>query len=88
MKNILKTHGIESVVLREYLKTGMGEIPPNEAWVELWILDEWRSKEAQEIIEEAQEDADTEQEAWLCPKCGEELEGQFDRCWKCGAVRR
>jgi hypothetical protein len=22
---------------------------------------------------------------WKCPKCGEQLEGQFDSCWKCAA---
>jgi hypothetical protein len=24
---------------------------------------------------------------WTCPQCGEECEGQFARCWKCGADR-
>jgi hypothetical protein len=23
---------------------------------------------------------------WNCPKCGEEIEDQFDSCWKCAAV--
>ena len=22
---------------------------------------------------------------WICPKCGEKLEDQFDSCWKCAA---
>ena len=22
-----------------------------------------------------------------CPKCGEEVEDQFDECWNCGAER-
>ena len=25
---------------------------------------------------------------WKCPRCGEELESQFDTCWKCGTVRK
>ena len=24
---------------------------------------------------------------WTCPKCGEQCEGQFAQCWKCGAAR-
>ena len=24
---------------------------------------------------------------WLCPHCGEEIEEQFDQCWKCGTAR-
>lgn len=25
--------------------------------------------------------------AWTCQNCGEQLEGQFSSCWKCGASR-
>jgi len=87
MKNVLETHGIETVVLGEYLRTGAGELPLNEAWVELWVVEDWRLKDARRIIDEAQENSGSEQETWRCPKCGEELEGQFDRCWKCGTER-
>jgi len=24
---------------------------------------------------------------WQCPQCNEVLEGQFNECWKCGALR-
>ncbi len=24
---------------------------------------------------------------WTCPKCGENVPGSFDVCWKCGAER-
>jgi hypothetical protein len=24
---------------------------------------------------------------WTCPSCGEQLEGEFSSCWKCGANR-
>lgn len=26
-------------------------------------------------------------EPWTCPKCREQLEGQFDKCWECGTTR-
>jgi hypothetical protein len=87
MKNILEVHGIECVVLGEYRRTGVGEIPPQEARLELWILDNLRLAEAQQILEKAQEGVAAEQQSWRCPKCGEELEGQFDQCWKCGTER-
>ena len=25
--------------------------------------------------------------SWICRVCGEESEGQFTSCWKCGAIR-
>jgi hypothetical protein len=24
---------------------------------------------------------------WVCPKCGEKIDGVFDACWKCGVKR-
>src|SRR5712691_11185300 len=24
---------------------------------------------------------------WICPKCGEQLEAQFDTCWRCSTPR-
>jgi rubrerythrin len=26
-------------------------------------------------------------EPWICPSCGETIEGQFDQCWHCGEER-
>jgi hypothetical protein len=25
--------------------------------------------------------------AWVCPHCGQDVEGQFAACWNCGAAR-
>jgi len=25
--------------------------------------------------------------AWACPACGEQVEGNFNACWKCGRER-
>lgn len=38
------------------------------------IIDEWESKEVEH------------QESWICQRCGEENEGQFIACWRCGWV--
>ncbi|MFZ2447848.1 MAG: DUF2007 domain-containing protein [Syntrophobacteraceae bacterium] len=88
LKNVLEIHGIECVVQGEYRRSAAGGIPVNEAWLELWILDDCRLAEARRILAEAENEAVTEREAWRCPKCGEELEGQFDQCWKCGTEWR
>ncbi len=36
---------------------------------------------------EAGEPAPAGLDAWTCPGCGQEVEGQFDACWNCGAPR-
>jgi len=84
-KNILESRGIECVTKGEYLTGAIGEIPPHEAWVELWVLDENRFAEAKQIIDDTLIADDGASEKRECPKCGAEIEGPFSECWNCGA---
>ena len=84
LRNLLESRGIACELRNLDLRTGMGEIPLAECWIELWIEDEAREGEALGLIrgvDEGGEDA----AAWTCPDCGESHEAQFDSCWKCGA---
>jgi hypothetical protein len=80
-QSILAGHGIRCWIRNEFLSAGMGELPPIECWPQLCVEDE-DFEDAERIIAEAL----TEKvfEAWKCPSCGEEIEGQFSACWKCG----
>ena len=49
-----------------------------------YIIDE--AKELQREAEQAVT-ATKYQVSWRCSSCGEQHEGQFSSCWKCGAVR-
>ena len=80
IKNVLKRHEIESTITNQYLSAAVGEIPPNEAWPRLWVSDQ-EVERAKKIIEDAEKNST---EGSICPKCGEEVEGQFAVCWKCG----
>jgi hypothetical protein len=43
---------------------------------------------AQALVKTLAEAAEHSQDApWKCAGCGEELEGQFTACWKCGEER-
>jgi anaerobic ribonucleoside-triphosphate reductase len=84
MKNVLKMHDIESYIKNQYLSAAIGEIPPQESWPQLWVSDQ-DFEHARKIIEDAEKDPPESQEILICSKCGEEVEGQFARCWNCGA---
>jgi hypothetical protein len=59
--------------------------PGSAFQAELWILNDADYQRAAEI-----RDIGSSLEsrgAWICPACGEESEGQFGSCWKCGANR-
>ncbi len=83
MRNVLKMHNIESNITNQYLSSAVGEIPPLEAWPQLWVSNR-DCKRAKTIIEDAGKEQ-FESEVSICRKCGEEVESQFAVCWNCGA---
>jgi hypothetical protein len=87
VESLLVNAGIECTVRNRYLGGGAGELPLNECWPEIWVLDDDDAGAARRIIERALEIRSDTEDAWTCAACGERLEGQFAQCWKCGATR-
>jgi hypothetical protein len=84
-KSLLDEAGIPSMIRHEYLSVAMGEVPfvPPE----LWILNDEDYPRAKGIVD-AWRDAKVEiHDGWVCPACGETIEGQFTSCWKCSWER-
>jgi hypothetical protein len=84
VRNLLEAAGIEARMKNEFLGGGAGELPPTEAWPELWVADE-DYPGARRIVDELEQDVALP--PWRCANCGEEVEGQFSVCWNCGAPR-
>jgi hypothetical protein len=87
LRNVVALHGIECVTRKLDLTTGAGELPPVECWPELWIVDDERLAEAQAILKKTLAPMKAVKKLWLCLGCGEQIEGQFSECWKCGRKR-
>ncbi len=86
LQSRLKEQGIECFIKNEQPPLA-GEIPPDIAWPELWVMDDERFAEAESIFENEKMELETPKANWMCIACGEMLEGQFDVCWKCGGSR-
>jgi lambda repressor-like predicted transcriptional regulator len=84
-QNVLEANGIRCWIKNQYLSAGAGEIPPIECWPQLYVEDEDYSR-AKDIVDEAL--SEKELAPWRCEACGEESEGQFSECWKCGKSHR
>ncbi len=80
---ILNERGIHSLVRNRHLVGGAGEIPPLEAWPEVWV-DRDDAAIARQLISEIIEPEGPAPADWRCPDCGEWIEGQFAECWRCG----
>ncbi|HWA36958.1 MAG TPA: DUF2007 domain-containing protein [Burkholderiales bacterium] len=82
-RNVLEVEGIRSVVRNEMLSSAMGELPPAECQVEVWVLRDGDAVRAEEVLKKGP----SNDVAWCCDGCGEQCEGQFTQCWRCGAYR-
>ena len=88
VKGFLESNGITAEVRGEFLTSGWGELPLDVCGV--WIADDAQFDRAQSLLvaflkgELAREFSG---QGWRCPGCGEQLEGQFTKCWNCGASK-
>jgi len=85
-KELLASEGIQCLIRNEQLSTAMGEIPFVECFPELWVLDEETYPRARMLLDAWLKTAPVA-ESWVCPGCGEKIDGQFTVCWSCGALR-
>jgi hypothetical protein len=88
LKDMLDAAGIACFISNEASSRLAGGIPMNETIPELWIEDDSRLVEAEQIKRDWQAPPPAQGAAWTCSKCGEKLEAQFTSCWKCGTKRR
>ncbi len=86
VRDALIEAGIPADVSNELLATARGELPLGlDTMPTVWIADEERAGEAQEIIRQLHEPSTAS--VWSCSKCKEALDGAFTACWNCGAER-
>ena len=82
IQSLLESNKIQCFMKNASLTGGIGELPANECWPEVWVNHDEDEKNSQHLIEaylsESKRSAD-----WKC-NCGEMIEGQFTECWKCG----
>ena len=81
--SMLEKSGIEYVVRNDFLSGALGELPATECWPEIWIIHDEDFDSAMEIVNQTNDEI-SDQGPWKC-SCGEENEGQFGSCWKCGS---
>lgn len=97
LQGLLEQEGITSVIQGEALEGAWSTVPLSaNSLPGLWV-NEADVARAAPIVEEyrQREDANIDKPAedapagptWICPKCGEAVEDQFDECWNCQTER-
>ncbi len=85
LRNVLEAAGIPAILRNENLIRVAGEVPFDQAWPEVWILDDAQAGEAGVLLQEVRRPRYAP--GWTCRQCSESLEGQFTTCWNCGTDR-
>jgi hypothetical protein len=84
LKSLLEADGIACATRNEHISMASGSVPFVDCYPELWVLNDEDFEKAQTLVARWQGREMQPFEAWQCPECGEEIEGQFASCWKCG----
>jgi len=79
--DMLSHGGIEASVQRAYAGSIVGELPPDQALPEVWVSDDAQLDAARTLLVQLRHPP---YRRWLCPGCGEHIDGPFDQCWNCG----
>jgi hypothetical protein len=82
--DMLRQGGIDASVQRYFASGIAGEIPPDQALPEVWVLDDDDIPRARTLLHELRHPPFRR---WLCEGCSELVEGPFEQCWNCGAMR-
>lgn len=86
-KGLLAREGVACVLRNEQLFAALGEIPFLECFPELWVIDDEMWPRARMLLDGWLKSEAEMRPPWVCPDCGERLEGQFGACWKCETLR-
>ncbi|MBH1964534.1 MAG: DUF2007 domain-containing protein [Comamonadaceae bacterium] len=81
--DLLCEGGYPATVQRLFLTGVAGELPPDQCLPEIWLLHDEHEAAATALLSDL---ARVPQRHWLCSACGEDVEGGFEQCWRCGAL--
>ena len=86
-QSILETAGIPNFIRNQYTNNTMTEIPSGLFFPTLCVLHDSDYDRAMQVLRELYHTPAVPAADWLCPKCGEEVPGNFELCWQCGMSR-
>jgi hypothetical protein len=86
LRDRLARHGIEARLLNLHVQGAVGELPPEAALAQVWLVDAGDRTRAREVLAAHEADMRRSDAPSFCRGCGEENPAAFELCWRCGAV--
>lgn len=82
---LLRGEGIEARILNASSYGGLGEIPFDQVYPELWLVHACDLDRARLVFEAFDRPTDPAPDS-PCPACGESSPAAFAVCWQCGTT--
>jgi hypothetical protein len=82
----LETAGLEALVQGEQAFQITGQVPTRLVAPTVWVIRDGGAEKAKDLVSSFREGSGrnpVEGTPWRC-SCGEENEGRFTECWRCG----
>ena len=87
-QSILESAGIRTLLKNETQSSMLrGEVGIRDLFPELWVMDDSQYERAVEILTPLLQEKEAPGEPWVCPQCGEQVDGNFGECWNCQTER-
>lgn len=86
-KFALEAAGIKYLIKNEYNHGAMGELPLNESWPQIWVLNNSDKESAANICQKVEKEQQNVDLDWLCSFCNEQNASSFELCWQCQALK-
>jgi hypothetical protein len=85
LKDLLGHHGIKAHVFNANMSSIVGDIPPDQAWPQVWLDDDADRARAERVLRDHLA-ACNRQGVVFCRACREENPATFELCWHCGTA--
>ena len=72
LRNVLESAGISAILRNENLIRVAGEVPFDQTWPEVWIIDDAQAAEAFALLQDLRRPRYAP--GWTCPQCNESLD--------------
>jgi hypothetical protein len=84
-RDVLQSAGVRCEIRNRFIGAGIGELPADQVSPQLWLTNENDRRAAEQVLRELRHPGRSPR--WVCPRCGEKIDGQFFQCWNCLAER-